>query len=93
MGGSYYYMEVFIRFSHQMNVHGQFTSISSLEPKKHMSQLFKYITRNMKYLVTNILWGGNHCANRKTNIGLSLQTLTWWNQVRGDVREHFYRNK
>ncbi|GAU15839.1 hypothetical protein TSUD_236550, partial [Trifolium subterraneum] len=39
------------------------------------------LTKSMRFMATHIYREGNHCADKLANIGLTVQTFTWWDDV------------
>ncbi|GAU47667.1 hypothetical protein TSUD_380210 [Trifolium subterraneum] len=52
-----------------------------------------FLTKSMKFMATHIYREGNHCADKLVNIGLTVQTFTWWDDVHRALSMDFARNK
>ncbi|PNX74636.1 protein trichome birefringence-like 18 [Trifolium pratense] len=51
------------------------------------------LTKSMRFMATDIYREENHCVDKLANIGLTVQTFTWWDDVHRALSMDFARNK
>jgi hypothetical protein len=51
------------------------------------------LTQNMNFIVSHVFREGNSCADGLVNVGLSLDRLTFWNEIPLVIKEIFEANR
>ncbi|MCI24036.1 ribonuclease H protein [Trifolium medium] len=51
------------------------------------------IARNMNFVVSHVYREGNQCANKLANIGLGLDSFTFWNELSLQISSFFVDNR
>jgi len=52
-----------------------------------------HIISSMTFIVTHVYEEGNHCADKMTTIGLTVQHSEWLDQIPPQIRSDFVRNR
>lgn len=52
-----------------------------------------HLLSSMNFMISHIFREDNNCANKLANLGLSLQTFTWWHVAPNVILEDLVRNK